>query len=162
MKSSWFDQSIKLVCGGARHGGGQLEVSGLTVFASKCVRVFSDTTGFSIQAMILTAPPQTGQVPMSIPKTRSRRCTPRSSRRGVRPVSARPNPRFRGGGSPGPAWLVSPARSICCWARIHCGNGSNIRTQHECKVFEGNLDVLLVKILKKSLRRPSSRFHSKK
>jgi hypothetical protein len=37
------------------------------------VRIFSITTGSSMQAMILTAPPQARQVSMSMWKTRFRR-----------------------------------------------------------------------------------------
>ena len=44
------------------------------VFRSRWVRIFSITWGSSMQAMILTAPPQAGQVWMSMPNTRFRRC----------------------------------------------------------------------------------------
>ena len=54
-------QSNRPVWGGARHGG-RRETSGEAPFASRWVRIFSITTESSMQAMILTAPPQAGQV----------------------------------------------------------------------------------------------------
>ena len=66
-------QSNKPACGGPREGGnrtGAVEAS----LASRWVRIFLITAGSSIQAMIRSAPPQAGQVSMSMPKTRLSRC----------------------------------------------------------------------------------------
>ena len=66
-------QSNSPAWGGARHGG-RREASGAPPFASRWVRIFSIINGSSMQTMILTAPPQAGQVSMSMPNTRFRRC----------------------------------------------------------------------------------------
>lgn len=57
--------------GGARHGG-RLNASGSAAFASRWVRIYSITSGPLMQEMTRTAPPQGGQVSMSVPKTRFR------------------------------------------------------------------------------------------
>ena len=44
------------------------------VFLSRWARIFSITSGSSMQAMIRTAPPQAAQVWMSMPNTLFRRC----------------------------------------------------------------------------------------
>ena len=49
-------------------------MTGLQFVQSLRARMFSITTGSSIQAMMRIAPPQAGQVSMSIPNTRLRRC----------------------------------------------------------------------------------------
>jgi len=59
--------------GGARHLGNRFGAAA-GVLRSRWVRIFSITWGSSMQAMILTAPPQAGQVWMSMPNTRFRRC----------------------------------------------------------------------------------------
>jgi len=66
-------QANKPACGGAREGGnraGAVEAS----LVSRWVRIFLITAGSWIQAMIRSAPPQAGQVSMSMPKTRFSRC----------------------------------------------------------------------------------------
>ena len=60
-------------CGGDRHGG-RRGAWGSPALAWRRVRIFSITSGSSLQAMTRTAPPQAGQVSMSIPTTRLRRC----------------------------------------------------------------------------------------
>ncbi len=65
-------QANKLTWGGARHGGKRAAVA-VASLRSRWVRIFSITTGSSMQAMILTAPPQARQVSMSTPNTRFRR-----------------------------------------------------------------------------------------
>ncbi len=73
--SQWHevDQPNKLLWGGARDRGKRaVAVEGSLL--SRWVRIFSITTGSSMQAMILTAPPQARQVSMSMPNTRFRRC----------------------------------------------------------------------------------------
>ncbi len=65
-------QSNRLARGGARHGGNR-EASAAAPFVSRWVRILSITTGSSMQAMILTGPPQAGQVWISMPNTRFRR-----------------------------------------------------------------------------------------
>ena len=59
--------------GGARHLGNRFGAAA-GVFRSRWVRIFSITWGSSMQAMILTVPPQAGQVWMSMLNTRFRRC----------------------------------------------------------------------------------------
>ena len=73
--SSWGHpgQSNSPRWGGARHGG-RRGASGATAFASRWVRIFSITAASSMQAMIRTAPPQVGQVSMSMSNTRLRHC----------------------------------------------------------------------------------------
>ena len=66
-------QANKPACGGPREGGnraGAVEAS----LVSRWVRIFLITAGSWIQAMIRSAPPQAGQVSMSMPKTRFSRC----------------------------------------------------------------------------------------
>jgi hypothetical protein len=66
-------QANKPACGGAREGGnraGAVQAS----LVSRWVRIFLITAGSSMQAMIRSAPPQTAQVSISMPKTRLRRC----------------------------------------------------------------------------------------
>ena len=55
-------------CGGVRDFGRWL--AGASDLASRCVRIFSIISGSSMQAMILTSPPQGPQVETSILKTR--------------------------------------------------------------------------------------------
>jgi len=50
-------QSNKPACGGSRHGGSR-EASAAAPFSWRWVSIFSITTGSSMQAMVLTAPPQ--------------------------------------------------------------------------------------------------------
>ncbi len=57
---------------GARHGGKRLAAPQAALL-SRWVRIFSITTGSSMQAMILTRPPQVLQVSMSMLNTRFRR-----------------------------------------------------------------------------------------
>jgi len=65
-------QANKLAWGGARHGGKRRPAPQAAL--PRWVRIFSITTGSSIQAMILTGPPQLLQVSMSMLNTRFRRC----------------------------------------------------------------------------------------
>lgn len=55
-------------CDGARHGGRRV-ASDSDAFASTWMRTLSITTGSSMQEMIGFAPPQTGQVWMSFPRS---------------------------------------------------------------------------------------------
>ena len=86
--------------------GGRIKAWGSAAFASRWARIFSITTGSSMQARIRTAPPQAGQIAMSMPKTRLRRCAQVMATRrsagvgssGSRFVGCRPPlPRLAGG-----------------------------------------------------------------
>ena len=72
LASLYAYQANKLACGGARHGGKRRPAPPAALL-SRWVRIFSITTGASIQAMILTGPPQLLQVSMSMLNTRFRR-----------------------------------------------------------------------------------------
>ncbi len=65
-------QSNKPRCGGARVSGSRF-VSTKLVFLSRWLRIFSMTTGSSMQAITRSAPPQARQVSTSMLKTRRRR-----------------------------------------------------------------------------------------
>ena len=80
-------QSNKPACGGPREGGnraGAVEASLVSRWVRGVVQgctgygpkdgIFLITAGSSMQAMIRSAPPQAGQVSMSMPKTRFSRC----------------------------------------------------------------------------------------
>ena len=60
--------------GGTRLGGNEKPGCRETHVASWWASIFSMTSGSSIYAMIRTAPPHCGQVSISIPKVRFRRC----------------------------------------------------------------------------------------
>jgi len=66
------NQSNRLLCGGARLCGNTTG-SANAAFLSRWVSILSMTTGSSIQAMTLTAPPHWEQVSMSILNTRFNR-----------------------------------------------------------------------------------------
>jgi hypothetical protein len=59
-------QSNKTACGGARHSRSWV-ASAEAPFSSRWLRIFLITTRSSMQAMILTDPPQARQVSISIP-----------------------------------------------------------------------------------------------
>ena len=125
-------------CGGAREGGNR-EGAARASLVSGWVRIFLITSGSSMQAMIRSAPPQAGQVSMSMPKTRFSRCAHviamdgmyagfcRSKNRslllGVPPAFSLVPPRRLWVWLPSPAFLVSPRRDLDCWGQIR--NGSN-------------------------------------
>jgi len=94
------DQPNKQLWGGARERGKRaLAVQGSLL--SRWVRIFSITTGSSMQAMILTAAPQARQVSMSMPNTRFRRC--------AHVIETRRSPGVGCGGSPvEQCWLHLP------------------------------------------------------
>lgn len=77
------------LCEAARHGS-RLRAWGSAVFASRCVRIFSITTGSSTRAMIRTAPPHDGQVSMSRMNTRFRRCAQNLAATGSKMLRKRP------------------------------------------------------------------------
>jgi len=66
-------QPNKLACGGARHAGKRAPVP-VASLRPRWVRIFSMTSGSSMQAMILTLPAQLWQVSKSMLNTRFRRC----------------------------------------------------------------------------------------
>ena len=66
-------QANKLAWGGARDGG-KRRAAWEASLRSRWVRIFSITTGSSMQAIILTWPPQLLQISMSMLKTRFKRC----------------------------------------------------------------------------------------
>ena len=66
-------QSNKPACGGARQGGNRAG-SAEAFLLSMWVRIVWITARSSMEAMIRSAPPQTRQVSMSMPKTRLTRC----------------------------------------------------------------------------------------
>ena len=121
-------QSNKLPGGGARHGGnGEASTEGSGAFLSRWLRIFSITTGSSMHAMILSAPPQARQVAMSMPKTRIRRCAQviaarRSAGVGSCPSSVAwrllPLPRFAGV-TKARCWLFGANTP---WKRVNRGN----------------------------------------
>ena len=95
---------IHLVCGypGRRPAGAGVS------FSCRSASIFSITTGSSMQAMILTAPPHSRQVSISILNTRLRRC--------AQLIDAR---RSAGVSSPCPAWPGSPKHGVYCWGQTH-------------------------------------------
>jgi len=64
------------------------EASAAARFASMLVRIFSIISGPSMQAMILTDTQQAGQVSMSMPNTRLKRCAQAANVRYWRDVNA--------------------------------------------------------------------------
>ena len=87
---AWWptSQSNKPPCGGARQCGNQVGSTEGSCL-SRWMRIFSITAGSSMQAMILTAPPQTRQVARSMPNTRIRRCAHVIDARRVAPAPLR-------------------------------------------------------------------------
>ena len=117
-------QANKPAWGGARDGGKRAGVA-IASLPSRWVRIFSMTSGSSMQAMILRWPPQVLHVSMSILNTRFRRCAQSSSLPGVRRgLGGAPHPKCWSG-CPCPVWLVSPAHDARCWGRTRRGIGSD-------------------------------------
>jgi hypothetical protein len=118
---------------GARQRGHR-EASAQAPFSSRWVRIFSITTGSSMQAMILTAPPHSRQVSMSTLNTRLRRPlqgptfgAPSSSMPVARRGFARGPRRWLWVSSPCPAWPGSPPHGVCCSVRTHRESGFRVR-----------------------------------
>ena len=123
-------QSSRPAWGGARQRG-RREASAEAPFSSRWVRIFSITTGSSMQAMILTAPPHSRQVSMSILNTRLRRPlqgptfgVPSSSMLAARRRFALGLRRRLWACYPCLVWRASPPHDACCSVRIRHGNGS--------------------------------------